>query len=373
MLKDNSFFSQGSYGCVSHPPLKCPASSKGDHKPPHQGEGKMENKMVSKLVRNDVFAKNELHMGMKLKEILKQEAGKLPKKKDTSPPSFLFYTKSCDVHGSELNDRHYKKCNILHKENTSSYVILYGQYVRSMTLSQYFSTHTSLQKFYDFFVFSLKIIRIFLKHKIIHKDLKENNIVVTKENTFHVVDFGNSMDVSKYLNDRGELVFKGRISELFPFFVYAPYHHYWSPEYHLICYLFRCIHRKQTIQDRHLRDICGHITNDNLIYKTEKERLDGNADIYAYFIKKCAGLKMRGDYINYNEKKYLKCIEILCRGSRASWDSYAICYSSLRLLHRGNHSNLPITKVVLDGLHYDCRKRLKLNALIKAFHKCVKV
>ena len=63
MKKDNSFFSQGSYGCVSHPPIKCPTSRKG--------ENKTENKMVSKLVRNDVFAKNELHMGMKLKEILK--------------------------------------------------------------------------------------------------------------------------------------------------------------------------------------------------------------------------------------------------------------------------------------------------------------
>lgn len=371
MIKDNSFFSQGSYGCVSHPPIKCPTSRKGDHKPPHQGEGKMENKMVSKLVRNDVFAKNELHMGMKLKEVLKQEGDKLQKKKSTSPPSFLFYTKSCDIHGAELNHRDYKKCNIVKKENTSSsYVILYGEYVRSMTLSQWFSTMSSLQKFYDFFVFSLKILRIFRKHKIIHKDLKENNIVVTKENTFHVVDFGNSMDVAKYLNNRGELVFKGRMSELLPFFVYAPYHHYWSPEYHLICYLFQCIRRKQTIQDRHLRDICDHITNDNLIYKTEKERLGGNADIYAYFTKKCASLKKRG---GYNEKKYVKCIEILCRASHASWDSYAVCYTSLRLLHRSNHSNHPpITKVVLDGLLYDCHKRLKLNALIKRFHECVK-
>lgn len=362
MIKDNSFFSQGSYGCVSHPPIKCPTSRKGEDKM----ENKMENKMVSKLVRNDAFSKNELHMGMKLKEILNQEGEKLQKKKATSPPSFLFYTKSCDIHGDELNDRDYKKCNIVKKENTlSSYVILYGEYVRSMTLSQWFSSTASLEKLYDFFMFSLKILRIFRKHKIIHKDLKENNIVVTKDNTFHVVDFGNSMDVEKYVNDHGKFVFKDRLTELHPFFVYAPYHHYWSPEYHLICYLFRCIRKKQTIQDEQLREMCGRITKDNIIYNTEKEELEGKENIYAYFTKKCASLKkMR----NYNEKKYVKCIEHLCKVSYVSWDSYAICYTCLRLLHRSNQSNIPMMKLLLDGLHYDCHKRLKLNTLIKRFH-----
>tara|TARA_B100001059_G_C17796309_1_gene563251 strand:- start:1094 stop:1861 length:768 start_codon:yes stop_codon:yes gene_type:complete len=250
-------------------------------------------------------------------------------------------------------------------------MVLYGEYIQSMTLSQYFSKTTSLEKFYDFFVFSLKILRTFRNHKIIHKDLKENNILVSNSSTFHVVDFGNSMDIANYLNKQGTLVFESRVKELLPFFIYAPYHHYWTPEYHLISYLFSCIHKKQVIQDDSLDDLCEQITTNNLIYSTEKDKNEAKTNMYDYFTKRCMVLKHHGDYMKYNEKKYVKCIEKLSRSSYASWDSYAICYTSLRILNRINVSNIPMMKMLLDGLHYDCRKRLKLKYIIKRFRECL--
>ena len=72
MLKDNreknnskSFFSQGSYGCVTYPRIRCDGSV-----------SKSKKKEMSKIVKNDFTAENEIEMGEKINELMKGKSYK---------------------------------------------------------------------------------------------------------------------------------------------------------------------------------------------------------------------------------------------------------------------------------------------------------
>ena len=72
MLKDNrkintpkSFFSQGSYGCVTYPRIRCDGSV-----------SKSKKKEMSKIVENIPLSENEIKMREKINELMKGKSYK---------------------------------------------------------------------------------------------------------------------------------------------------------------------------------------------------------------------------------------------------------------------------------------------------------
>ena len=78
MKREETFFSQGTYGCVNFPPIKC----KGI---------KVPKKTISKLGICDFFSKNELFIGKLLKQI--ENVNKNVK----SSKIFVYYNNSCNI------------------------------------------------------------------------------------------------------------------------------------------------------------------------------------------------------------------------------------------------------------------------------------
>ena len=161
-MSKESFFSQGVYGCVSYPRLSCDGSQTTDKK-----------KQVSKVVVNNDYAINELHIG----ELIHTKIKKAPKH------MFVYFEKSCNIEKYQFkkSNKLLKKCKLFHnKTEETNFIILYGPYISSITLYEYWKEHFNYQKLFHFYGFMLRAIHLLIKQKIVHNDLKTNNILVHK-------------------------------------------------------------------------------------------------------------------------------------------------------------------------------------------------
>ena len=137
---------------------------------------------------------------------------------------------------------------------------------------------------FDMYERVIDSIQILIKYKLVHYDLKENNILI--ENTQqlpYIIDFGLSIDVARLIehpwSDKqeetsktgtaaganttidSEVLYRANSSKIFQhnylwrqhFYVHAPDYFLWPIEVHLMTYL---IHEQDTLTDESLRKIC---------------------------------------------------------------------------------------------------------------------
>uniref|UniRef100_A0A6C0JJX1 Protein kinase domain-containing protein n=1 Tax=viral metagenome TaxID=1070528 RepID=A0A6C0JJX1_9ZZZZ len=177
----SEIFGEGTYGCVHKPSLKCKDSPEINY----------ENKVSKILKASD--AKTEL------KEY------KNMKKADKNNEFYLGEPEECAVDNKNIfNLKSIQKCKIgsdvLKKLNNESYKLLimengglniekYTEFVRTWPVSD-----ESREKCERFLLESLRLfkgIKIFLKHGLIHHDLKPQNIVFDEvKNRLNYIDFG---------------------------------------------------------------------------------------------------------------------------------------------------------------------------------------
>ena len=131
---------------------------------------------------------------------------------------------------------------------------------------------------FDMYERVIDSIQILIKYKLVHYDLKENNILI--ENTQqlpYIIDFGLSIDVARLIehpwSDKqeetstaptaidSEVLYRANSSKIFQhnylwrqhFYVHAPDYFLWPIEVHLMTYL---IHEQDTLTYESLRKIC---------------------------------------------------------------------------------------------------------------------
>ena len=126
-------------------------------------------------------------------------------------------------------------------------------------------------------------IQLLIKFKIVHYDLKENNILVEKRHQLpYIIDFGLSIDVSRLQQHpwsekqednskstiHSDILYQTQSSKIFQynylwrqhFYVHAPDYFLWPIEVHLMTYL---INENETLTDDSLRKICYEYISNN--------------------------------------------------------------------------------------------------------------
>jgi hypothetical protein len=126
-------------------------------------------------------------------------------------------------------------------------------------------------------------IQLLIKYKIVHYDLKENNILVEKRHQLpYIIDFGLSIDVSRLLQHpwsekqedhskstiHSDILYQTQSSKIFQynylwrqhFYVHAPDYFLWPIEVHLMTYL---INENDTLTQDSLHKICYEYISNN--------------------------------------------------------------------------------------------------------------
>jgi tRNA A-37 threonylcarbamoyl transferase component Bud32 len=162
------FVNKGTFGCIYHPNIHC------DKK--HTG-----SKYVSKIQLNTTTLENEINIG----NIIKNE-----KNYDLY---FSPIINSCPINVSKVNKDEIKKCDLL-KYKIKNYSSNTIRYVGKKDLHDYL--YSNIDKFIPVYEHLLEALCILEKMKIVHYDIKSNNILF--DDRFKVpiiIDFGISFDL----------------------------------------------------------------------------------------------------------------------------------------------------------------------------------
>ena len=126
-------------------------------------------------------------------------------------------------------------------------------------------------------------IQLLIKYKIVHYDLKENNILIEKRHQLpYIIDFGLSIDVSRLQEHpwsekqedhskttiHSDILYQTQSSKIFQynylwrqhFYVHAPDYFLWPIEVHLMTYL---INESDTLTQESLQKICYEYVSNN--------------------------------------------------------------------------------------------------------------
>ena len=351
MVKEKpSFFSQGSYGCTTFPPITCKTVN------PHV-------RNISKVVKNDFFSKHELHLGKRLSEIVEKEHIKDSK-------LFLYYYQSCETNRQLLKKEHgfYEKCKLFEDSATlpkhDSFVILYGEYVSSITNSLFFKQHFTLKNIYLFYSFSLKALSILKKYKIIHMDLNSRNIIVSNINppTFHMIDFGLSLEGPKCYQSNGEL----NLEYLKYFLIYEPTYYFWSMDRHIISYLF---HKRAIPNQSQLKELIHTVLSSDAwlkqFYGTSYDTYV--QDTCTYYEKKCS-----------SSTSFMDLMVHIWKETCYTWHMFSISYFCLKQIHMNvlkiqvNEGYDDFCTLLKKNIHFDYTRRPNIQLQINEFLKLLK-
>lgn len=206
---------------------------------------------------------------------------------------------------------------------------------------------------FDLYERIMDSIQLLIKYKIVHYDLKENNILVEKiQQLPYIIDFGLSIDIDRLLNhpwsDKEEeksksssssksrtktkttidsyVLYSSDSSKIFKnnylwkehFYVHAPDYFLWPIEVHLITYL---INEHDTLSEESLRKICfQYITNNRAIEYTSRDfkrkMFDISIETFSRFINQPRE-KVLNELVKYWDK----------------WDMYAINIMFLKIMY----------------------------------------
>ena len=339
---EKSFFSQGTYGCVHFPPIKC----KGV---------KVPKETISKLGVRDFFSKNELFIGKLLKEIEKKE-------EIQTEQMFVYYNNYCDVKKQKLEqyEDFYNKCKLHHKKSKNNkFTLLYGPYIpHSIQLSSYLNRNSSWKKLFLFYNFALKVCRILKYHKLIHYDIKSSNILVSNDTNFHktkfhLIDFGMSISIDKALVN-GSL----NLKYLYHFLFFSPSFKYWSMEHHILSYYVE--YNTELSLDK-LHEIISNLYSKNDVLNQLHNIEDYKKEIFDFYERKLS-----------QEMSIEERIQELFLSSYETWDMYSICYVCLSCIYKNNLSLSAqyndFVDILQKGIHYDYTQRLSISEMINQFN-----
>jgi serine/threonine protein kinase len=204
---------------------------------------------------------------------------------------------------------------------------------------EYITSFHLMSIVFDLYERIIDSIQILIKHKIVHYDLKENNILIERTQQLpYIIDFGLSIDIARLLeypwSDKEErestidsdVIYRTESSKIFKhnylwrqhFYVHAPDYFLWPIEVHLMTYL---INEHDILTHESLRKICyTYIRNNKAFAYVSRE-----------FKKKLFQLSVTTftHFIHQPREKVLN--ELLKYWSK--WDMYAINLMFLKILY----------------------------------------
>ena len=322
-MKGGKLLSEGGFGCVFNPSMKCDGTSDSE-------------KHVSKIQRYDNSAKNEITIGNILSNI--------PEYRNHFAPVISH----CNIDIGQIRDKDKNKCMLFKKKKTNKYVLMKLDYVEGMEFLQYMVKNANsvqiINNIINSFNHILRSISLLVNKKIIHYDLKGSNILYsTRKKMPLIIDFGLSINLNNIDNINLKEVF----------YTYAPQYYVWPLEVHYLGLLFNV---EKEPNDEALKNLAKvYVKNNKGINK------NFSPNFLKRFEKKCLQQLKLYSQMEFDERvKYLM-------NFWNTWDNYSLSITYLRFLKylalNGFYENSFIKfmgKLLLQNIHPDPNKRLSL-------------
>lgn len=245
-----TLLNQGTFGCIYHPGMTC------NHEP-------LDAKYVTKIHgSNEKTIENEIAISKKVQTIKSYE------------DYFSPILENCKVNLAKVNREEVEKCNFIKEDIKSKKPITYVstkiRYIEGKSLMEYVADQTV--KIYPTISFLYKIIcesvKKLTEKQIVHFDLRENNIIVSKQGIPIIIDFGISIDMTKIVTNEKTIIVKTKtitnaktINKLKDiFYAYTTKYKPWCIEIVLISYI---IHHEPNISSDKIMEIFDEVMKHN--------------------------------------------------------------------------------------------------------------
>jgi serine/threonine protein kinase len=333
----SSKLGQGGFGCTYYPPISCNSKKCKINK----------NKTITKVESGDEESINhEIEIGQKIMEI--------PNYMNLYAPVIEY--EKFDM--KKVTKDIIESCDVI-KGNRPMYA-LHIPLVDGYTFDHYFidnkmrrNNSTLLKDFIFSYPVLVESIGLLNKYNIVHCDVKMQNIMYdVKMNSPKLIDFGLSLDVTEVDDDNLD----------FTFYTYMPSYSFWSPEYHVCCYLNK--HKPTVIDSNLISSICTSIVNDNKILANICHVFKIDSSIFQE--------ELYGALKKYRGDSYHSIIYDLMERSYHTWDLWSLHLNYMHILSYmsksgGNPLIRELTSHFIRELTFDYNERLDSNELIEAF------
>ena len=327
----SQLLSQGGFGCVYYPGITC------------KGKTNHNKSVVTKLQKKDFNAENEINIGKLIKTI----------------PNYGFYflpiISDCPINIRKVDKKIISKCNVINMD-IDSYILMDIPYIPNkpffdILIDTSEGKKQTISRFINSFKYLLNSIHFLLEKKIVHYDLKGDNILYnTKTMEPQIIDFGISIPISQLTPENRKDYF----------YVFAPEYYLWPLEVHIINFLLHYTETDLTKEDAlKIADLYAN-SNKSLLIFSENFR--------AQFKKACTN-----ECLKYVKKNRNEVIDELIK-HYVTWDNYALSALYLRVYEYffplGFHRNtllIHFSQLLLLNLNPNPDKRLSIKDTTKQF------
>jgi serine/threonine protein kinase len=294
---------QGTFGCVYHPGFTC------NHKP-------LSTKYITKIHASD--------------ELVVQNEIAISKKIQTIPNYELYFSpvlENCKVNLAKVERERVEKCKFIKEDidnkKSLTYVSTKIRFIEGESLLDYVEKNPKYSTISFLYKTLCESVKMLAEKEIVHFDLRENNMVVSKQGVPIIIDFGISIDFTKLNNRTMKDAFYAFTTE------YKP----WCVQIVLIAHL---LHNKGK---RKSKFTGGEPEPDEGNLQSGVQS-GGDSEILSIFDKTTKYLAnkpyLKDAYLKYREKfkNPISLKDLLSTYKR--WDTYAVSILLIQMLEKTN-------------------------------------
>ena len=289
--KEFSLLAQGTFGCVYHPGMTC------DHKP-------LDEKYVTKIHSSEEkTAINEIAVS---------------KKVQTIPNYELYFSpvlQSCEVNLAKVDREEVEKCNFikddLNHKKPITYISTKIRFIEGGSLLDYVAKHPKYSTISFLYKTLCENVKKLAEKEIVHFDLRENNMIVSKKGIPIIIDFGISID---FTNKPKKSFLKNT------FYAYTTKYKPWCIEIVLICFIVH--HKPSQVTPEKVMEIFDEVMALNDF--ANKPYLKEDFPKYRETFKTQISTKPRQELLDYLLSTYKR------------WDLYSVTILLIQMLETTN-------------------------------------
>ena len=229
---------EGSYGCIYHPAIN-KDGSETDNK-----------KYVSKIQKNNKYANNEKTMGELITKI------------DGYINHFAPIVKKELLKTTKVKKDFFKECSALKdSDKNDSLIIMKMEYINGDDFIEYLIKNKGsidiVKNLISSYTHLLTSIKLLTDAKLIHYDLKGDNILFNKDKEIPImIDFGLSINMNELINQSISIE---KLKKYF--YVYGVDYYVWPIEVHYLCYI---LHVNENPSREDINKICDEFVKENV-------------------------------------------------------------------------------------------------------------
>ncbi len=328
----SKLINQGGFGCVYYPGFDAKDTSKTD------------NDIVVKLQHKSAASNNEIEVSKIIITI----------------PHFSFYfapiIKTQPIQIGKIDHQLIKSCKPVAKTTSESFELMTIPYVnqenyfKSIVNVDLTDTRHIFTQHIDSYAFLLTSLELLEKKQVIHFDIKDDNIVYSRENKNPIIiDFGISININNVNSSTWDKYF----------YVYAPEYYIWCLEIHFICFL---CHEHDKLTDKDIHSICSDCISHCPVFNLFSR------EFKTTYIERSIQYYMQ--YVNMEKEK---AIPLLLKYWR-TWDNYSLSILNLRVLsyifsneYIENSTISYLIEIYMQNIHFDGDQRYDIQETKKIY------